>query len=135
VPAQGQWGTVDGNGNSFVNAGGYPGFLLTAPYDQWGDFHDPSDTRGTHGQLAGLIDIADEKNYQYVRSPVPGNSNDLPAGTTPAFGRLANVPQASNTQYYPDQSLPPIYLYDPKTGEQNIAVYPDTFSEWRFSVQ
>jgi hypothetical protein len=119
-----QWGTVDGSGNTFVNAGGYPGFVMSVPSNQWGDFHSPYDNSGTHGQLAGLIDIAHENNYQYVRSPVPGNPNDLPAGVTPAFGRLANVPQASNSQYYPDQSLQPILLYDPTTGEQNIHVYP-----------
>ena len=119
-----QWGTVDGQGHSFVNAGGYPGFLLTAPFDQWGDFHSPYDNSGTHGQLAGLIDIAHEKNYQYVRSPVPGNSNDLPAGTVPAFGRLANVPDDNNRRFYPDHGLPYMVLNDPRTGEYNLHVYP-----------
>jgi hypothetical protein len=119
-----QWNTVDSQGNSFVNAGGYPGFVMSVPGDQWGDFHDPSDTSGTHGQLAGLIDIAHEKNYQYVRSPVPGNPNDLPTGTTPAFGRLANVPDPNNTRFYPDTSLTPIYLNDPATGQFNFPIYP-----------
>jgi glycosidase len=120
-----QWNTVDGQGNSFLNAGGYPGFVMQTSSDPFGDFHDPSDTSLTGGQLAGLIDIAQEKNYQCIRSPVdPSNSQNLPAGTTPAFGRLANVADANNARFYPDQSLQPIIVHDPKTGEQNINIYP-----------
>src|SRR5262249_44954339 len=101
-----------------------PGFVLSTPTDPWGDFHSPTDTTGTHGRLAGLIDIAHEKNYQYVRSPVPDNPADLPAGTTPLNGRLANVPAANNTRFYPDQSLTPIIVNDPATGQSNLAIYP-----------
>src|SRR5262249_3932612 len=75
-------------------------------------------------RVAGLIDIAQDKNYQYVRSPVPGYSNNLPAGTVSAYGQLANVPDSNNTRFYPDTSLTPIVVYDPKTGEQNIHIYP-----------
>jgi glycosidase len=118
--------SVDGQGHSFQNSGGYPGFYLVPangnPTD--GDFHRVDDTSGTHGRLAGLIDIAHETDYQVVRSPVPGYANNLPAGTVPAFGRLANVPDDSNRRFYPDQSLPPIVVYDPKTGEQNLHIYP-----------
>jgi hypothetical protein len=126
-------GTVDGQGHSFVNAGGYPGFALTlnpsnnyAGYnDVNGDFHSPDDASLWGGRLAGLIDIAQEKNYQFIRSPVdPSDPHNLPAGTTTAFGRLANVPDPANARFYPDQSLQPMYLFDPTTGEQNIAVYP-----------
>src|SRR5688500_11651131 len=75
-------------------------------------------------RLAGLIDVAQEKNYQFVRSPVPGFANNIPAGTTPAYGRLANVPSESNRRFYADRDLAPIVVHDPTTGEQNIAIYP-----------
>jgi hypothetical protein len=98
---------------------------MQTPGDQYGDFHDPHDTSLTGGQLAGLIDIAQEKDYQYIRSPVDSSDpRNLPAGTTPAFGRLANVPDPNNARFYPDTSLTPIIVYDPKTGEQNIHIYP-----------
>jgi alpha-amylase len=120
-----QWGSIDGQGHSFVSAGGYPGFVMRTPTDSHGDFHDPFDSSLTGGQLAGLIDIAQEKNYQYIRSPVdPGNPQNLPAGTSAAFGRLANVPDANNARFYSDRSLQPIIVYDPRTGEQNIHIYP-----------
>jgi hypothetical protein len=76
-------------------------------------------------RLAGLIDIAQEKNYQYVRSPVdPGDPRNLPPGTVPAYGQLANVPDPTSARFYPDQSLRPIIVYDPTTGDQNIHIYP-----------
>jgi alpha-amylase len=120
-----QWNAVDGQGHSFLNAGGYPGFVMRTATDPWGDFHNPSDTSLTGGQLAGLIDIAQEKNYQYIRNPVDAtDSRNLPAGTMAAFGRLANVPDTNNARFYPDQGLTPISVYDPRTGEQNIRIYP-----------
>jgi glycosidase len=126
-------GFSDLNTPGFVASGGYPGFALSlnpsnnyAGYnDVNGDFHSPSDTSTTGTRLAGLIDIAQEKNYQFIRNPVdPNNPQDLPAGTTPLNGRLANVADPSNVRFYPDQSLQPIIVYDPKTGEQNIKIYP-----------
>ena len=59
-----------------------------------------------------------------IRSPVPGYGNNIRAGTMPAFGRLANVPTDANRALYPDQSLNPIIVYDPNTGEQDIKIYP-----------
>ena len=41
-----------------------------------------------------------------------------------AFGRLANVPDANNARFYPDRGLQPIVVFDPKTGEGNIPIYP-----------
>jgi glycosidase len=120
-----QWNTVDSQGNSFLNAGGYPGFVMQTANDPFGDFHDPNDHSLTGGQLDGLIDIAQEKNYQYIRNPVdPSDPRNLPAGTIPAFGRLANVPDPNNARFYPDQSLTPIIVNDPATGQSNIAIYP-----------
>jgi glycosidase len=116
--------SVDGQGHSFANAGGYPGFVLSATADPNGDFHDRNATSTWDMRVAGLIDIAQDKNYQYVRSPVPGYGNNLPAGTTPAYGQLANVPDSNNTRFYPDTSLQPIIVYDPRTGEQNLRIYP-----------
>ncbi len=119
-----QNGYDDQSNPNFVNAGGYPGFVLQTATDPNGDFHAASDTGDTNERLAGLIDIAQEKNYQYIRSPVPGYANDIPAGTTPWNNRLANVPDPNNTRLYPDRSLNPIIVYDPTTGEQNIHIYP-----------
>jgi glycosidase len=119
-----QNGYDDQRNANFVRAGGYPGFVLSTTTDPNGDFHDIHDTGDINMRLAGLIDIAQEKNYQYVRSPVPGYANNIPAGTTPWNNRLANVPDPNNTRLYPDRSLNPISVYDPTTGEQNIHIYP-----------
>src|SRR5262249_11464250 len=64
--------------------------------------------------------------YQYVRSPADaGDPRNLPPGTVPAYnGLLANVPDPNNRRFYPDQSLQPIIVFDPTTGEQNIRIYP-----------
>jgi alpha-amylase len=126
-------GFSDQDTPGFAASGGYPGFALSldpqnnyAGYnDPNGDFHDKNDTSLTGMRLAGLIDIAQEKNYQFIRNPVdPSNSMNLPPGTTPLFGRLANVPDPNNARFYPDQSLQPISVFDPTTGEQNIHIYP-----------
>ena len=96
-------GSVDGNGNSFYNAGGYPGINISLPNAVDGDFYDPFETDPTKARLAGLIEIDPTTNFQMIRSPVnPNDPRNIRPGTTPAFGRIANVPQASNAQYYPD---------------------------------
>jgi hypothetical protein len=117
----------------FVAAGDYPGFAVTLNPgnnsqgidDIDGDFHGAFEGGDINGRLGGLIDIAQEKNYQFIRSPVdPVDPSNLPPGTTPAFGRIADVPDPNNRLLYPDQDLPPILVFDPMTGEQNIAIYP-----------
>ena len=117
----------------FAASGGYPGFALTlnpsnnyAGYnDIDGDFHSAYDTSTTGMRLSGLDDIAQEKNYQFIRNPVdPNNPMNLPAGTTPLNGRLANVPDPNNARFYPDHNLPPITVNDPATGEYNLKIYP-----------
>jgi alpha-amylase len=106
----------------FKDAGGYPGFVLTLPNDIDGDFHSAFEGGVEHERLAGLIDIAQEKNHRFIRSPVEaGNASNLPAGTTPAFGRLANVPDPQNRRFYPDIGHRTILVFDPRTNEQNIA--------------
>jgi glycosidase len=130
------------NGNtSFEAAGGYPGFAVTLQNtdptkpgyttkynDIDGDYHPgqgPGSTGDQNMRLAGLDDIAQEKNNSFIRQPTTaGDPNNIPAGTTPWNNRLANVPNAANAQYYPDKSLQPISVYDPTTGEQNIKIYP-----------
>ncbi len=108
--------TTDGP-NSFLDAGGYPGFALSLPSDVDGDFHPAAAGGDIQGRLSGLIDIAQEKNHQFIRHPVtPGDPNNIPAGTVPAFGRLANVPTASNAQFYTDQGLGGTVVSDPKLG-------------------
>jgi glycosidase len=112
----------------FVAAGDYPGFVTTLPGAVDGDYHTPFPPQGPNYEyqyrLAGLIDIDHRTNHQFIRSPVPGFANNIPAGTTPAFGRLADIPNENNRRLYPDRNLQPIFVFDPKTGEQNIPIYP-----------
>ncbi len=108
----------------FAAAGGYPGFAITLPNDIDGDFHSAFAGGVDHERLAGLIDIAQEKNHRFIRNPVsPGDPNNLPAGKTPRFGRLANVPDPQNRRFYPDVGHKTIFLFDPKTHESGIAVH------------
>ena len=121
-------GQTDGGGNSFEDAGGYPGFAVTLPNDIDGDFHGAFEGGDLNGKLSGLIDIAQEKvgpDYQFIRHPVdPSDPNNIPAGVTPAFGRLANVPTPTNAQFYPDQALGGTQLdVDPGPGEFLITRY------------
>ena len=108
------------NDASFVALGGYPGFVMTQPSDPYGDFHDPSinfDNNPTEGRLAGLYDIAQEKNYQFIRQPVEaGNPNNIPAGT------IFNKPDPNNARFYPDQDLGGTVVFDPALN-QNFTLY------------
>ncbi|MFP6670463.1 MAG: Ig-like domain-containing protein, partial [Pirellulaceae bacterium] len=108
----------------FYEAGGYPGLAITLPTDIDGDFHSAFWGGDEYERLAGLIDIAHEKNHQFIRNPVdPNDSRNIRAGTTPAFGRLANVPDPANRRFYPDEGHNTMYVYDPKTGEADIPVH------------
>jgi len=89
-----------------------------------GDFNSAFDWGTIRGRLAGLVDIDHATNIRLVRSPIPGLANNIPAGTVPAYGRLANVPDEANRRFYPDRNLDPIRVYDPVTGEHDIAIYP-----------
>lgn len=133
-------GFSDLNTPGFVESGGYPGFLMqdpdggTDPFGVTGtdgDFHSPFAGGDIEFRLSGLIDIDHDKDFRFVRHPVPGvgvepgvHGGNLPAGTTAAFFRQANVPQESNRRFYPDLDADPILLFDPLTGQQGIAVYP-----------
>ena len=108
----------------FAAAGGYPGFAITLPNDIDGDFHSAFAGGVDYERLAGLIDIAHEKNHQFIRSPVtPGDRRNLAAGTTPRFGRLANVPDPANRRFYPEPGHNTIFLFDPRTNESGIPVH------------
>ena len=95
-----------------------------------GDFHDPNEpSNGTDGQVAGLDDIAQETNFQMIRQPTTaGNPLNIPEGTTPWNGYLANVPTASNAQYYPDLSETPKTVYNSALG-QSFTIYPYNTSD------
>jgi alpha-amylase len=95
-----------------------------------GDFHDPNEpANGIDGQVAGLDDIAQEENNVLIRQPTTaGNPQNIPAGTTPWNGYLANIPTASNAQYYPDLSMTPKTVYDSALG-QNFTIYPYNTSD------
>jgi glycosidase len=116
--------TMDGP-VSFLDAGDYPGFVLKVPGDRDGDFHPPGATGDIEGRPHGHgIDIAQEKQHKFVRSPVPGVPNNVPPGTQVAFERIADQPVEENRRFYPDRDLNPIFLFDPRTGEQGIKVFP-----------
>ncbi len=108
----------NGFGNSldpqFVALGGYPGFVLTLPGDPFGDFRDPAidfNTDPFNGRISGLVDIAHEKNYQFIRQPVDFvNPNNIPAGS------VYNIPDPNNARFYPDQGWNDIVLNDPELG-------------------
>ncbi|MEI8194711.1 MAG: dockerin type I domain-containing protein, partial [Phycisphaerae bacterium] len=127
--------TVDSNGvrfgptlppnysNTVPNGGGYPGMVTTLPNAVDGDFFGVYAQNGYN--VAGLIAVDHTTNNLFIRNPVDStNPLNIPAGNTPSFGRLANVPDPNNARFYPDKSQAPIYVYDPKTGEQNLAIYP-----------
>jgi hypothetical protein len=108
----------------FVAAGGYPGLAITLPNDIDGDFHSAFAGGVEYQRLAGLIDIAHEKNHRFIRNPVTSDdARNLRAGTTPAFGRLANVSDSDNRRFYPDVGHNTISVFDPRTNERNIPVH------------
>ncbi|HEX4412903.1 MAG TPA: alpha-amylase family glycosyl hydrolase, partial [Lacipirellulaceae bacterium] len=111
--------------STFVAAGGYPGFVMTAqPNAPFGDFHDPSVTYQqdpVNGSLFGLIDIAQESNNQFIRQPTTvGDPNNIPAGT------VYNKPDPNNARFYPDQALGGTQYTDPALGT--------TFTRYNFNA-
>jgi hypothetical protein len=119
------------NSDAFFNAGGYPGFALRVGSDFWGDFHDgtkqshdpnsPSNYDLFTGDLLSLIDIAQEKNYPFIRHPVtPGDPQNLPSGT------VRNKVDPSNRRFYPDRQLAPSVFTNPRlpAGQQQVTIYP-----------
>ncbi|MEN1679156.1 MAG: alpha-amylase family glycosyl hydrolase [Planctomycetota bacterium] len=109
---------------SFVEAGGYPGFVLSHPGTSDGDFHSRFESGEETFRLAGLIDINQSLNIQLIRTPVdPNNPQNIPAGTGGIFGRPpANVPDLNNARFYPDQDLGGTTVFDPRLN-QNVTLY------------
>ena len=109
----------------FVDSGGYPGLAITLDSAIDGDFHSGFAVGDLEGRLSGLVDIDHTTNHELIRHPVDPNANDnIPAGTvTDPFGRLANQPDSNNKIFYPDRDGDAMFLFDPVTGEGDIAVY------------
>ena len=105
-------------------AGGYPGFVTTLPNAIDGDFHSAFSTGEEFFRLAGLIDINQSTNHQFIRTPVEvGNPQNIPAGTQGIFGRPpANVPDPNNARFYPDQGLGGTTVWDARLN-QNVTLY------------
>lgn len=134
--------TKDNSTPGFLAQGGYPGFVLEVPeVDPYGDFHEyywhetwgcwysqstnPGDSCYNlyEGRLVGLIDIAQEKDYPYIRHPVTqGDPDNIPAGTT------YNKVDADNAGFYPDSDLTPDVFTNPGTnrnpGSTPYTIYP-----------
>ncbi len=107
----------------FVQAGAYPGMVVQTPTAVDGDFNSAYASNTEEARLAGLINIDFTTNNQYIRNPTTaGNTANIPAGTTPAFGRLANDPMPMNQQFYPQLNNNPIFVYNPLTGQGNIQI-------------
>ncbi len=110
-------GFRDNTTPGFQAEGDYPGFVLSVPNDPDGDFHNRSATGEEFFRLAGLIDIAQEKNYQFIRQPVdPGNPLNIPEGSS------YDQPDPSNAGYYPDQQLGGTAVFDPRLNT-NVTLY------------
>ncbi|MCB2156762.1 lamin tail domain-containing protein [bacterium] len=122
-------GFRDASTTDFEAYGGYPGFVTTLPEDIDGDFHSSYAGGDIEGRLAGLIDIAQEKNHRFIRNPVPGFSNLIPNET----------PRESNRALYPDLDLPeeygrhPFNLASPLAGdpvEENATGLLQRYCQW-----
>jgi len=112
-------GFSDNGLNGFLNAGDYPGFVISAPFFPYGDFHDPNAGGDLEMRLAGLIDIAQESDLPYIRHPVdPNDPRNIPAGQIPRFGRLADVSDPANRRFYPDRQGDSITFTNHFTGQQ-----------------
>lgn len=86
-------GFRDASTPGFVDAGDYPGFVTTLPDDVDGDFHGRFESGDWNMRLAGLIDIAQEKNHVFIRQPVtPGDPLNIPNEPASEFNR----------RFYPD---------------------------------
>ncbi len=113
---------ADGTTPGFAAAGDYPGFVLSWSGDPDGDFHARWDDCGANPilcRIAGLIDIAQEKNHVMIRHPVtPGDPQNITAGS------VYDKPDPANRRFYSDTGLPansiglfPFNLADPMAGD------------------
>lgn len=118
-------GFSDLSTDGFVDSGGYPGLAITLDTAIDGDFHSSFDPGELNQRLSGLVDLNHTTNHVLIRNPVDANAaNNIPAGTAvDPYGRLANIPDADNAQFYPDMDGDVKYLFDPIRGESDIPVY------------
>ena len=89
-------GFRDSSTAGFVASGDYPGFVTTLPGDVDGDFHSAFASGEQDMRLAGLIDIAQEKNNVFIRQPATSGAQNIPNES----------PDPNNARFYPDLSLP-----------------------------
>jgi len=118
---------MDNATEDFLEQGGYPQFALQTDFDEWGDFHPPGeqshDPGGDNydlfeGRLVGLIDIAQEKDHQFIRHPVDEDDPDnIPPGT------IRNLPDPDNVRFYPDTDLPGQDIVNPGTSRNPGTTY------------
>jgi alpha-amylase len=109
-------GFRDSSTPGFIAGGDYPGFVTTLANDVDGDFHGRFATGEEFFRLAGLIDIAQEKNHQFIRHPVAPSPLNIPSGS--AFDQ----PNASNARFYPDRDQGGVQVFDPRLN-QNVTLY------------
>ncbi len=136
-----QSGFADDSTAGFAAAGGYPGFALTLQttnasgpgyntqgYNEVdGDYHSAYATGDQDERLSGLVDIAQETHNYFIRQPTTAGTDNIP-GPTPGAAPwngfpLANVPEASNAQYYTDPTTAArtYYVNDPNLAGLNEA--------------
>ena len=96
----------------FVAQGDYPGFVTTLPTDIDGDFHGRFETGELNFRLAGLIDIAQEKNHQFIRQPVGPDPLNIPGGS------VYDQPDPANARFYADRDLGGRSVFDPRLNQQ-----------------
>lgn len=109
-------GFRDASTPGFVSAGDYPGFATTLPSDIDGDFHGRFEAGEERFRLAGLIDIAQEKNHQFIRQPVTVDSRNIPSGA------VHDLPNPANSRFYPNRDGTGTPAFNPRTG-QNVMLY------------
>ena len=116
--------TANDGFTNFEEAGGYPGFVTRLSSDQGplfiedidGDFHGRFEGGVLNERLAGLIDIAQEKSYGFIRHPAFEDSNNIPNEDI----------DPNNRALYPDQDLPqefgrfPFNVANPLEGDPTI---------------
>ncbi len=93
----------------FIGQGDYPGFVtFLSPEDDpngvgqpFGDFHEPSfdESQTETFRLAGLIDIVQSRNNNFIRHPVGPDPQNIPSGS------IWDQPDPNNARFYPDQAL------------------------------
>ncbi|MEM8678398.1 MAG: alpha-amylase family glycosyl hydrolase, partial [Planctomycetota bacterium] len=109
-------GFRDSSTPGFEAEGDYPGFVLSLPNDPDGDFHGRFETGEELFRLSGLIDIAQEKNHQFIRHPVADDPLNIPSGS------IHDQPDPRNARFYPDQDLGGTQVWHPGLN-QNVTLY------------